>query len=178
MFSSVFDKTRSDAQGLLPQFMRPQESRSEVEQLVMGLSYAQRFRWFIVTLLMSVGFFALSFFVCLPVIVLRPHKFAFAFTLGSLCFTSSFAFLRGPAAHCKSTCSVERMPLTAAYWLSMVRSLMLGGKPARATTPCRPIGHGRVDSLIRSVAAGPPLLERCKRETRRSVLSSIRPEQQ
>jgi ABC-type amino acid transport system permease subunit len=61
----------------------------------MGLSYATRFKGFVVTLLLSLAFFLLAFFVGLPALLLRPHKFALCFTLGSLCFMASFALLRG-----------------------------------------------------------------------------------
>jgi ABC-type amino acid transport system permease subunit len=68
---------------------------AEADSLILGLSYSQRFKGFVVTLLLSVAFFLLAFFVGLPVVVIRPHKFALCFTLGSLCFMGSFAMLRG-----------------------------------------------------------------------------------
>jgi ABC-type amino acid transport system permease subunit len=68
---------------------------AEADSLILGLSYSQRFKGFVVTLLLSVAFFLLAFFVGLPVVVIRPHKFALCFTLGSLCFMASFAMLRG-----------------------------------------------------------------------------------
>lgn len=47
-----------------------------------------------VALLLSVVFFALAFLIGLPTIVLRPHKFALTFTLGSFFFMGSFAMLK------------------------------------------------------------------------------------
>eukprot|EP00953_Heterococcus_sp_UTEX-ZZ885_P023772 13055-Heterococcus_DN1.PRE.2 len=64
-----------------------------------------------------------SFFVGLPVVVIRPHKFALCFTLGSLCFMGSFAMLRGPSEHMKLMCKQERLPFTAVYIISMLGTL-------------------------------------------------------
>ena len=47
-----------------------------------------------VALLLSVVFFALAFFIGLPTIMMRPHKFALTFTLGSFFFMGSFAMLK------------------------------------------------------------------------------------
>ena len=68
-------------------------------------------------------FFFLAFFVGLPVIVFRPHKFALCFTLGSVMFMSSFAQLKGPMAHLRSICSRDRIQFTAAYLGSMALTL-------------------------------------------------------
>ena len=45
-------------------------------------------------LFLSVVFFCLAFFVGLPMLVVRPHKFVLTFTLGSVLFMASFAMLK------------------------------------------------------------------------------------
>ncbi|CAN0406692.1 unnamed protein product, partial [Hapterophycus canaliculatus] len=65
----------------------------------MGMSYQQRFKGFVVLLLLSIVFFVLAFVIGLPTILLRPHKFALTFTLGSLFFMGSFAMLKVGNAH-------------------------------------------------------------------------------
>ncbi|CAN0515088.1 unnamed protein product, partial [Laminaria digitata] len=52
------------------------------------------FQGFVVALLLSVLFFGLAFVIGLPTIILRPHKFALTFTLGSFFFMGSFAMLK------------------------------------------------------------------------------------
>lgn len=52
-----------------------------------------------VSLLLSVVFFLLAFFIGLPAFMIRPHKFALTFTLGSFFFMGSFAMLKVGTAH-------------------------------------------------------------------------------
>lgn len=52
-------------------------------------------------------------------LVLKPRKFAVAFTLGSLLFMGGFSVLMGPVAHFKHLISPERLPFTAAYFGSL-----------------------------------------------------------
>mmetsp|Transcript_7450 Transcript_7450/g.10437 ORF Transcript_7450/g.10437 Transcript_7450/m.10437 type:complete len:231 (-) Transcript_7450:51-743(-) len=101
--------------GLLPTFVK----RSETP----GFSYTQRFRGFVVSLLVSVAFFALAFFVGLPTVVIRPHKFALCFTIGSLCFLWSFILLKGPSEQFKSIFKTERLPFSVLYLFTMLGTL-------------------------------------------------------
>jgi len=96
---------------------------SEADQLVMGMSYKRRFQLFVATLLLSVLFFGLAFVIGLPTLVLRPHKFALCFTLGSLMFMGSFAMLKGPSAQLKSMIAKDRIPFTLLYLISMLLTL-------------------------------------------------------
>eukprot|EP00611_Tribonema_gayanum_P032146 TRINITY_DN9479_c0_g2_i2.p1 TRINITY_DN9479_c0_g2~~TRINITY_DN9479_c0_g2_i2.p1 ORF type:complete len:240 (-),score=27.18 TRINITY_DN9479_c0_g2_i2:222-941(-) len=115
---------RTDGQSLLPNFFSGANTqKTEADSVILGLSYAQRFKGFVATLLLSAVFFVLAFFVGLPVVVLRPHKFALCFTLGSLCFMASFAMLRGPSEHIAMLCRSERLPFTALYVVSMLGTL-------------------------------------------------------
>ena len=82
------------------------------------MSYGDRFKGFAMLLLASGSFFFLAFFF-LPTAVLFPGKFALSFTLGSMLFIASFAFLRGPRAHLTSMISRERLPFSLAYITSL-----------------------------------------------------------
>mmetsp|Transcript_24567 Transcript_24567/g.97488 ORF Transcript_24567/g.97488 Transcript_24567/m.97488 type:complete len:225 (+) Transcript_24567:108-782(+) len=87
------------------------------------LEASRRLRIFAAWLLVSAAFFALAFFVGLPVLALRPQKFALCFTLGSLAFMGSFAALRGIRAHLRVLCARERAAFTAAYAATMLATL-------------------------------------------------------
>lgn len=78
---------------------------------------------FCALLFLSGVFFALAFFVGMPLIAIRPQKFALSFTLGSLIFMSSFAILKGPMAHFMGMLAMERLPFTAIYITSMLATL-------------------------------------------------------
>eukprot|EP00957_Ditylum_brightwellii_P009327 705833-Ditylum_brightwellii.AAC.1 len=78
---------------------------------------------FTMTLLLSALFFALGFTVGIPLLTIRPQKFALCFTFGSLTFMFSFAILKGPAAHLASMITAERLPFTTIYTASMMATL-------------------------------------------------------
>lgn len=108
----------------LPSFKANEQLQSsQKEANVFGLSYQTRFKWFVSSILLAVFFFSMAFTVGLPVIVLRPHKFAFCFTVGSVLFMSSFSLLVGPASHLKTLFSSERLLVTVAYLVSMLATL-------------------------------------------------------
>lgn len=88
-----------------------------------GLSYQTRFKGFVATVMLASFFMFMAFFIGLPVIVIRPQKFALCFTLGSLLFMSSFALLRGPTAHIKGMLTLDRLPFTITYLTSMGATL-------------------------------------------------------
>lgn len=98
---------------------------AQLPQKVLGMNYQQRFKVFISCLFVSGLFFSLAFFVGLPMITVRPQKFALSFTCGSFAFMSSFAILKGPYNHCMSMLSSERIPFTVVYLLSMFTTLYL-----------------------------------------------------
>mmetsp|Transcript_31747 Transcript_31747/g.37026 ORF Transcript_31747/g.37026 Transcript_31747/m.37026 type:complete len:245 (+) Transcript_31747:130-864(+) len=96
---------------------------AQMPQQVLGMSYQQRFKVFVSLLLLSTLFFTLAFFVGLPMITIRPQKFALSFTCGSLTFMGSFAILRGPVPHFSGMITQERLPFTTIYIGSMIGTL-------------------------------------------------------
>ncbi|GMH64366.1 hypothetical protein TrRE_jg10677, partial [Triparma retinervis] len=84
---------------------------------------ATRFKLFVSCLFLSGLFFVLGFFVGLPVLAIRPQKFALCFTFGSLTFMASFAMIKGPAAHIQSMLTPDRWVFTVVYVTSMVATL-------------------------------------------------------
>mmetsp|Transcript_13563 Transcript_13563/g.29931 ORF Transcript_13563/g.29931 Transcript_13563/m.29931 type:complete len:161 (-) Transcript_13563:85-567(-) len=78
---------------------------------------------FVALLLTSALFFFLGFTVGLPMIAVRPQKFALSFTCGSLTFMGAFAILRGPVTHLKGMFSSERWVFSLVYFASMFATL-------------------------------------------------------
>ncbi|KFH02895.1 SFT2 family protein [Toxoplasma gondii MAS] len=62
-------------------------------------------------------------FLTLPLLVFAPSKFALLFTMGSVCFMVSLAFLRGVKALVSHLSETARLPFTVAYGLSLVLTL-------------------------------------------------------
>lgn len=96
---------------------------AQMPQQVLGMNYQQRFKAFCALLFLSALFFGLAFTVGLPMIAVRPQKFALSFTFGSLMFMSSFGILKGPMPHLMSMIAVERLPFTTIYVGSMLATL-------------------------------------------------------
>ena len=71
----------------------------------------------------------MAFFVGIPIIALRPSKFALCFSLGSLMYMGSFSLLKGPWAHATSMVTVERLPFTIFYlgslWATLYAALVV-----------------------------------------------------
>lgn len=80
---------------------------------------------FCALLFLSVLFFALAFFVGMPMIVLKPQKFALSFTCGSITFMGSFGILKGPMEHLKGLFAADRLYFTFIYFGSMFMTLYL-----------------------------------------------------
>ena len=118
-----------ESQSLLPANFNIASMRSSLEaqlpQKVMGMNYQQRFQVFCVLLLLSALFFALGFFVGVPLLTVRPQKFALSFTCGSLTFMGSFAILKGPGEHLRSMLAFDRIHFTVGYMGSMALTLYL-----------------------------------------------------
>ena len=98
---------------------------SQLPQKVLGMNYQQRFQVFCISLLLSCIFFALGFFVGIPLLTVRPQKFALSFTFGSITFMSSFAILKGPYEHFSSMMAYDRIHFTVVYLGSMMFTLYL-----------------------------------------------------
>lgn len=72
--------------------------------------------------LMGLMFFGMSS-IFLPLIMIRPSKFALSFTLGSMCSMGAFAMLKGPAAYAASLLQPNRLLLTTAYFVTLGATL-------------------------------------------------------
>lgn len=80
---------------------------------------------FCALLLLSGLFFALAFFVGVPMLALKPQKFALSFTCGSITFMGSFAIMKGPYEHLASMFQTDRMLFTTIYIGSIIATLYL-----------------------------------------------------
>lgn len=78
---------------------------------------------FCALLILSALFFALAFAVGMPMIYIRPQKFALSFTFGSLTFMGSFAILKGPYEHVTGMLVPDRLPFTIVYVGSIMATL-------------------------------------------------------
>ncbi|GAA5863383.1 hypothetical protein JCM8547_006965 [Rhodosporidiobolus lusitaniae] len=97
--------------------------RSNEEEAYFALSRWERFLAFLLCILGAAACFAVSFFIGLPLLAVKPRKFAVSFSLGSILFMVAFSVLQGPAAHLKHIFTQERLPFTAAYFGSLVLTL-------------------------------------------------------
>ncbi|KAF8305839.1 ER-to-golgi vesicle protein transport Sft2 [Clavulina sp. PMI_390] len=96
--------------------------RSNEEEAYFALSRWERLLGFGACLLGSAVCFMVAFFT-LPLLALRPGKFALAFSLGSLLVMFGFAVLSGPINHLKHLLSPQRLPFSAAYVSSLAGTL-------------------------------------------------------
>ncbi|KAF8525613.1 ER-to-golgi vesicle protein transport Sft2 [Hysterangium stoloniferum] len=92
--------------------------RSNEEEAFFAVSRWERLLAFGACLLGAAACFLVAF-ISLPLLALRPAKFALAFSLGSMLVMFGFAILSGPVAHLKHLFSKERLPFTAAYFISL-----------------------------------------------------------
>ncbi|GAA6001649.1 Sft2p [Rhodotorula paludigena] len=97
--------------------------RSNEEEAYFALSRWERFLGFLCCIGGAAACFAVAFFIGLPMLALKPRKFAVAFSLGSILFMTGFAVLQGPVAHIKHIFGTERLPFTAAYFGSLFLTL-------------------------------------------------------
>jgi len=87
-----------------------------------GLSRMQRLLGFFMCLLAGAFCcFVASFYI--PLLVFKARKFAALYSLGSCFFVFSFSLLWGPSAYIKHLISAPRIPVTAAYFFSLVATL-------------------------------------------------------
>ncbi|CAI5717698.1 unnamed protein product [Hyaloperonospora brassicae] len=82
------------------------------------MSWNARFKYFVAMTLLGLLFFGMAF-VFLPLLVVRPSKFALSFTLGSMCCMSAVAMLKGPAAYAVELLQPHRLLLTCAYFVTL-----------------------------------------------------------
>ena len=123
-FDASMDKTEDFLAAQQEKWTPPWLTTKNVQDSAQAtLEASKRFRMFVCMLLVSAFFFAFAFFVALPVLVLRPQKFALCFTMGSLIFMGSFGALRGVKAQLQTLCQLNRLPFTLAYVSTMIATL-------------------------------------------------------
>lgn len=88
-------------------------------------------------LMFSFGFSLIGFGICLasgifftvlstlmlPLIVIKPHKFAVAYSIGNLLMMASTIFLVGPKRQCQNMFTGHRAMASSAYFGSMVGTI-------------------------------------------------------
>ncbi|KAK9894981.1 SFT2-domain-containing protein [Cystobasidium minutum MCA 4210] len=111
--------------------------RTNEEEAYFALSRWERFLGFLCCCAGAAVCFFVAF-LTIPMLAIKPRKFAVAFSLGSLLFMLGFAILAGPLAHLKHITSKERLPFTAAWLGSLVLTLFfaIGKKAYLATLIC------------------------------------------
>ncbi|KAI9636962.1 Got1/Sft2-like family-domain-containing protein [Dioszegia hungarica] len=117
--SNAFGRAWTGLSGYIP--LR-NEGRSQEEEAYFALSRWERFLGFLACCLGGMACFGIAF-LFLPLLAVKPRKFALAFTLGSLLFMLGFAILHGPWNHLKHILSAERLPFSLAYFGSLALTL-------------------------------------------------------
>ncbi|KAJ2229443.1 protein transport protein sft2 [Coemansia sp. RSA 1722] len=79
-----------------------------------GLSLMQRWIGFAGCAVLALFCFLMAF-LALPLMVIKPQKFATAFSLGGLATIAGIALLRGPRAHTRHLLSRDRLLFTVTY---------------------------------------------------------------
>ncbi|EIW67064.1 hypothetical protein TREMEDRAFT_69964 [Tremella mesenterica DSM 1558] len=99
------------------------EGASQEEEAYFALSpLTSRFLGFLACCAGGIACFGIAF-LFLPMLAIKPRKFALAFTLGSLLFMLGFAILHGPWNHLKHITSPERLPFSLSYFGSLALTL-------------------------------------------------------
>jgi len=97
--------------------LRSSETSNE-DEAYFALSRWERFLGFIGCLVGAAVCFGVAF-LTLPLLAVRPAKFALAFSLGSLLVMFGFSVLIGPINHIRHLISKERLPFSIAYLTSL-----------------------------------------------------------
>ncbi|WVN87878.1 uncharacterized protein L203_103075 [Cryptococcus depauperatus CBS 7841] len=98
------------------------EGASQEEEAYFALSRWERFLGFLACCAGGIACFGIAF-LFLPILAMRPRKFALAFTLGSCLFMLGFAILHGPWNHLNHILSAERLPFSLSYFGSLFLTL-------------------------------------------------------
>lgn len=97
-------------------------NQAQKDSVCPTLSKKQRILGFMFLLLAGLGCFVLAW-LFLPILPVKPRKFALLYTLGSLFTIGSFSILWGPTNHIKHLCSYQRFPFTAIYFGTIFATL-------------------------------------------------------
>ncbi|KIL65369.1 hypothetical protein M378DRAFT_161984 [Amanita muscaria Koide BX008] len=92
--------------------------RNNQDDAWLALSRWERLLGFVACLMGAAVCFFVSF-ITLPLLALKPAKFALAFSLGSMLVMFGFALLIGPINHLKHLISAERLPFSIVYFSSL-----------------------------------------------------------
>ena len=88
------------------------------------LLYAARLRRFIGFLVLAIFFYLLGVFIGLPVIILRPAKFALCTTIGSICSIAAIGSIVGKEVFWKNIiCNSSKWHLLSIYFLTLFFTL-------------------------------------------------------
>ncbi|EIN05834.1 SFT2-domain-containing protein [Punctularia strigosozonata HHB-11173 SS5] len=118
-FARFYNSVSTGVGGYIP--LRSSE-RSNEEEAYFALSRWERLLGFGACLLGAAVCFFVAF-LTLPMLAIRPAKFALAFSLGSLLVMFGFSVLIGPINHIKHLISKERLPFTVAYFSSLALTI-------------------------------------------------------
>ncbi|AAW44385.2 hypothetical protein CNF02190 [Cryptococcus deneoformans JEC21] len=113
--SNPFSRAWNSMSGYIP--LR-NEGNSQEEEAYFALSRWERFIGFLACCAGGIACFGIAF-LFLPILAIKPRKFALAFTLGSCLFMLGFAILHGPWNHFKHILSPERIPFSLCYFGSL-----------------------------------------------------------
>lgn len=100
----------------------PAPSRREEEEAWFALSRWDRIMIFAGCNLAALACFVICF-ALFPVLSLRPRKFAILWSVGSVLFLSSWAFMMGPYQYAAHLISGPRLPFTATYFGAIVLTI-------------------------------------------------------
>ncbi|CAI5729855.1 unnamed protein product [Peronospora effusa] len=82
------------------------------------MSWHTRFKYFVGMAMLGMLFFGMAV-IFLPLIMVRPSKFALSFTLGSMCSMGAFAMLKGPTVYIYGLLQPNRWLLTSMYFATL-----------------------------------------------------------
>lgn len=112
--SSAGQGVVNTVRGSVPSKMLSDVLSDPIAAQTCGMTRFQRTMAFSVLLMCALGSLALAF-ATLPLIVLRPAKFAVSYTIGSALLLCSFALINGPINYAKSLVASDRIMFTAIY---------------------------------------------------------------
>ncbi|VWU50186.1 protein transport protein SFT2, putative [Hepatocystis sp. ex Piliocolobus tephrosceles] len=124
--SVISNSTAADSGSMFSNFplfnlQNAEQQTNSFVTLTTLLSY-KNFPLFCLFFGISMCFLLLSFFT-LPMIVISPRQFGSFFTLSSICFVISLAFLKGTSNLYYHLTEKKRLPFTTAYILSLIFTL-------------------------------------------------------
>ncbi|CAK3994872.1 transport SFT2 [Lecanosticta acicola] len=121
-FSSEGNVRLPTIEGEAPGAPLPARTRREEEEGWFALSRWDRLLVFGGLQLAAIALFIVCF-TLLPILSLRPRKFAILWSMASALFLGSWAVMMGPLTYVRHLISQERLPFTATYFGSIALTL-------------------------------------------------------